>query len=67
MSHIPLVTASMRRYIQCEDSSKDFLMLFKKLNIPYLGFEDMTNLDKIIEASLLHEYYTFDTNTIEIA
>lgn len=62
-----LASGSRPIYLQREDYPKDFLPLFKELNIPTANFADKIALEKLIEENKLHKYYKMNSNAIEVA
>lgn len=62
-----LASDSRPIYLQREDYPKDFLPLFKELNIPCADFADKRALESLIKANVLHEYYKLPTNAEDVA
>ena len=62
-----LASGSRPIYLQREDYPKDFLPLFKELNIPTADFAEKIALEKLIEENKLHKYYKTNSNAIEVA
>ena len=62
-----LASGSRPIYLQREDYPKDFLPLFKELNIPTADFAEKIALEKLIEENKLHKYYKMNSNAIEVA
>lgn len=62
-----LASGSNPIYIQREDYIKDFLPLFKELNIPCFDYKNMTEFDNFLKEKTPHKYEKLSSNVTNIA